>query len=266
MSPVANLTAFSGKPPYLADGLVATPTDKPMLDQGEQVLGDATIKWLAQKYQDSKGTEMRLFLGAFPAMEKGKSFLVVGQMYDPKSTTGFDSQVALATIDQLAADRTIKANNVKLATPDGTSPKDTSSANTGTGTGTGTEDDDDIPKKTGTAEDILAFFDSVKDKIKSNLELPDWAKEELKKDKENRKKWKVRLTVGVDQDGNLKRLEKQEITDEDIDKVSNALENAIRASAPFKDVPGFKQPELQFVVKLSGEKLKVEKPQTSTSL
>ena len=83
---------------------------------------------------------------------------------------------------------------------------------------------------------------------------------EMKKEKDVRKKWKVRLTVGVDRLGNLKRLEKQDVPDEDIEKVCTALENAITASAPFKNVPGFKGPELQFVVKLSGAKVRVEKP------
>ncbi len=220
-----------------------------ILDHGEQVIGDGTIKWVMDKCLDKDGNEVRIFLGGFPAMEKGKSFLVVGQKYDPKASAGFDYQVALATIDQLAADRTEKGNLRKLATPGAGDETDTA-AGTGTGIGTATavgdaDDEDDSPKKkAATAEDLQAFFDTVKDKVKSNLELPEWAAEEMKKDKESRKKWKVRLTVGVDKQGNLKRLEKQEIPDEDREKISSALENAITASAPFKDVPRFKGQEL----------------------
>jgi len=248
--------------------LTADPKD-PILDKSEQVLGDSTLKWLIEKCEDKDGKEVRIFLGAFPAMEAGKSFLVIGQKFDPKATSGFDHQVALATIDQLASDRTAKANQKKLA-QDGTG-ETSDSTSTGTNTGTGTDvadvdDDEEGPKKAASAKDIEAFFDQVKDKVKSNLELPEWAQDEMKKDKENRKKWKVRLTVGVDSHGNLKRLEKQEVADEDIDKVSSALESAIRASAPFKDVPPFKSPELKFVVKLSGVKVKVEKAQDGTSL
>jgi hypothetical protein len=261
MSPVANITAFAGKPPYIADNVVLTAVQSEnILDHGEQVIGDGTIKWVMDKCLDKDGNEVRVFLGGFPAMEKGKSFLVVGQKYDPKATAGFDYQIALATIDQLAADRTEKGNQQKLS-------GDTADTSTDTGTGAtasaggDADDEEDAPrKKAATAEDMQAFFDTVKDKVKSNLELPEWAQEEMKKDKESRKKWKVRLTVGVDHQGNLKRLEKQEIPDEDIEKICTALENAITGSAPFKDVPGFKGQELQFVVKLSGAKVKVEKP------
>jgi len=270
MSPVANLTAFAGKPPYMADGNVLTALpEENILEHGEQILGDSTIKWIPDRCRDKEGTEVRVFLAAFPSIEPGKSFLVVGQKYDPKASAGFDHQIALATIDQLAVDRTAKANRSKLGQSEGTPKSVTEAASTGTGTDAADagDDDEDSVKKPATAEDIQAFFDKVRDKVKSNLELPDWAQEEMKKtDKSTRRKWKVRLTVGVDKDGNLKRLEKQEITDEDIEKVSSALENAITASAPFKDVPAFKGVELRMVVKLSGEKVKVEKPQATTSL
>jgi hypothetical protein len=268
MSPVANLTAFAGKPPYMIDGSVLTEKEtEGILDHGEQVLGDATVKWILVRCTNKDTVEVRVFLASFPAMEKGQSFLVVGQKYDPASTSGFDHQVALATIDQLAADRTAKGNVKKLASVDGTETSD-DSATTGTGAAatSDADDDEDGARKAATAKDIEVFFDTVKEKVKSNLELPDWAQDELKKPKGTRKKWKVRLTVGVDKDGNLKRLEKQDMTDEDIEKVSNSLENAIRASAPFKDVPRFKQPELRFMVKLSGEKVKVEKPESSSTL
>ncbi|MBS2005826.1 MAG: hypothetical protein JST01_02220 [Cyanobacteria bacterium SZAS TMP-1] len=268
MSPVANLTAFAGKPPYISDGEVLTATDENVLDHGEQVLGDSTIKWIIDRCRDKEGKEVRVFLAAFPAMEPGKSFLIVGQKYDPKATAGFDHQIALATVDQLAADRTAKANRSKLGQSEGTPTTAGNASATGTGTDSAeTDDEEDGVKKPATAEDIEAFFATVKEKVKANLELPDWAKEELKKpDKSTRKKWKVRITVGVDQQGNLKRLEKQDVTEEDIEKVSSALVNAVTASAPFKDVPAFKGPELKFVVKLSGEKIKVEKPQDATSL
>ena len=269
LSPVANLQAFVGKPPFITDNVVLFASkEDPVIEHGEQVLGDATIKWLVDRCYDKDGTEVRVFLAAFPAIEPGKSFLVVGQKFDPKSTSGFDYQVALATIDQLATDRTAQANQKKLATPDGT-PTSTTSTATGNGAPSGGDADDDEdsgPKKAASAKDVEAFFATIKNTIQSNLELPEWAQDELKKDKATRKKWKVRLTVGIDKDGNLKRLEKQDISDEDVDKVSNALENAIRASAPFKGVPGFKGMELKFVVKLSGKKLKVEKSEDVTSL
>ncbi|MBU6450845.1 MAG: hypothetical protein KGS72_03635 [Cyanobacteria bacterium REEB67] len=264
MSPVANLQAFVGRPPYLTDGAVLMASkDDPIIEHGEQVLGDSTVKWLVDRCYDKDGVEARIFMAAFPAVETGKSFLVIGQKFDPKSTSGFDYQVALATIDQLASDRTALANQKKLATPDGETP---AQAAADARAASDADDDEDGPKKVASAKDVEDFFASVKENVQSNLELPEWAQEELKKDKAERKKWKVRLTIGIDKAGNLKRLEKQEIPDEDIEKISNSLENAVRASAPFKDVPNFKSMELKFVVKLSGKKLKVEKSEDSATL
>jgi hypothetical protein len=264
MSPVASLNAFVGRPPYVTDNVVlAADKDQPIIEHGEQVLGSATLKWLVDKCWDKDSKEYRIFMGGFPSVETGKSFLVIGQKYDPASTSGFDFQVALATIDQLASDRTKVANDKKTGKTDDSAADTSTPADKATAGASDGEDDDDAPKKASTAKDVDSFFSSIKDAIQSNLTLPEWAQDELKKDKDVRKKWKVRFTVGIDKDGNLKRLEKQDISDEDIDKVSNALESAIRNSAPFKDVPGFKGMELKFVVKLSGKKLKVEKSEDS---
>jgi hypothetical protein len=88
----------------------------------------------------------------------------------------------------------------------------------------------------------------------------------MKKEKSKRKKWKIRLTVGVDADGNVKRLEKQALEDEDKEKISSALQRAVSAAAPFKDVPHIKKPELIFLVKLTGDKVKVDMPEGDSGL
>lgn len=247
-SPVNNLSAFMGKPPY-TDTTIAL--NEPIVEQGKQVLGDGSLNYMIVRVNNKEGVEKKILLASFPSIIPGKSFLVVGQ---PLSTeTGsvtYDSKAAIGIIDQMASERT------QLATQndDGEQAVDAG------------DDEDGGPAKEASSEEIKAFYAQVKDAIKEKLVLPDFAQEELKKEKGKRKKWRIRLTVGVDGDGNVKRLEKEALTDEDNEKISSALQRAVNAAAPFKKVPHTKKPELIFLVKLSGEKVKVEVPDSDTGL
>ena len=251
LSPMTSLMAFTAKPPYTE---LKAPERDFIIQEDKQVLGDSTLNWMILRCSDPKGNAQKVLLAAFPNVAGNKAFLVVGQAFTTESGS-FDPQMGVSLIDQFASDRTAKANKDKQQQVDGTA------------TASGDEEDDSgEPKVEASDADLKAFFDQVKEDIKGKLDLPDFAKEELKKDKAIRRKWKIRLTVGVDTDGNVKRLEKQEMNDEDLDQVSNALQRAVNSAAPFKNVPHTKKPEFMFLVKLSGDKVKVERFDPSTGL
>jgi hypothetical protein len=54
--------------------------------------------------------------------------------------------------------------------------------------------------------------------------------------------------------------------DEEQKLLEGALQSAITKSSPFKFVPNFKEPVLKFIVKLSGNKIKLEKATAATTL
>lgn len=253
MSPMTSLMSFTAKPPWTDVDLKAPDRDF-VLQEDKQVLGDSTLNWMILRVMDPKGNPQKLLLASFPNMSGDKAFLVIGQPYSAEGGS-FDPQMGVSLIDQFASDRTAKANKEKQASVEGAAAS-----------GSGDDEDEGETKQEATDADVKAFFDQVKTDIKEKLELPDWAKEELKKDKAIRRKWKIRLNVGVDNDGNVKRLEKQEMNDEDLDQISNALQRAVNAAAPYKNVPHTKKPEFLFMVKLSGEKVKVDRPDTDAGL
>ncbi|CAN5365007.1 hypothetical protein BH11CYA1_BH11CYA1_19110 [soil metagenome] len=245
LSPISNLSAFIGKPPYTE---MTVTLQNCIADQGKQVLGEGILNWMVIKGKDKDDKDKTVLVASFPSLTAGKSFLVVGQAL--KSDTGnlsYDAKGAVSIIDQLATERTQQANNKNNDSDDEPDP-------------------DDENSKEATGVELKAFYAKVKEAIKEKLVLPDFAQDELKKEKSRRKKWKIRLTVGVDADGNVKRLEKQAVEDEDQDKINSALQRAVSAAAPFKDVPHIKKPELIFLVKLSGDKVKVEVPESDSGL
>mgnify|MGYP000355235226 CR=1 FL=1 len=245
-SPVNNLAAFVGKPPYT--DVKSAEGREPIVQQGKQVLGEGTLNWIIMHGPNKDGDDKKVLLASFLSIIPGKSFLVVGQPLSLESSMkSYDPKVAIAVIDQLASDRTT------LAAQDDDADADE-------------VDEDGAPAKEASDAEITAFYAQVKDAIKEKLVLPEFAQQELKKEKGKRKKWKIRLTVGVDADGNVKRLEKQALVEEDQEKISSALQRAVNAAAPFKKVPHTKKPELIFLVKLSADKVKVEVPESDTGL
>ncbi len=246
LSPVSNLSAFIGKPPYVE--MVIEDMRDCVVDQGKQVLGDGTLSWMVVKGKAKDDKSKSVLVASFPSIIAGKSFLVIGQsLKDDTGNQSYDAKGAVNIIDQLASERTQQANN-KNSEPDDD------------------PDIDDENSKEASDVELKAFYAKVKEAIKEKLVLPDFAQEEMKKEKSKRKKWKIRLTVGVDSDGNVKRLEKQALEEEEHEKISSALQRAVSAAAPFKDVPHIKKPELIFLVKLSGDKVKVEVPESDSGL
>ena len=250
MSPLASLDSFVGKPPYT--NFKAWPND-PIVDKGEQVLGDGKLDWRIVKVFDEHDKEFKVFLGAFSSLEKGKAFLVVGQpLSTEEGKINYDPKNTMSTIDLFTQERTAKANKEKLES-------------IGQATDAGADDDDDAPKP-ATDADIDKFFGEAKIAIQEKLTLPDWVQDELKKPKEERRKMKVRLTVGLDHEGRVKRLEKQALSDEDLEKLSTALERAVSAASPFANLPNFKQSEFIFTVRVPNGKVKIERPEGTSSL
>lgn len=250
MSPYNNLKAFEKRPPFVQDFFFDEGVPS---ETGEQVLGDSTLKWFILSGSDAKGNKLKILLGAFPAVESSKCFLVTGQAYAKDGQTYIPNN-ALSVIENLAADRTQKANQAKR---DGIKPNEVD------------EDEvEDEKKDLATEEDIVKFMNSAKETIQENLSLPDWAKEELKKDKAERRKIKTKLKIGIDNEGNVKALEKLDADegDEEQKLLEGALQSAITKSSPFKFVPNFKEPVLKFIVKLSGNKIKLEKATAATTL
>lgn len=247
---LSNYKAFARKPPYTKD--FTTNEYMENLENGSEVLGAGAFSWMVIKGVTAKGADAKVLLGVFPTVQPGKAILVIGQPYGTEGGV-YDPSISVSIINQLAEERTLKANQEKQALLNGKGPAE--------------EDDaDDDQKPVASDKDIQDFLDGAKAIIKENLTLPEWAEEEMKKDKSERRKWKIKLTVGIDQDGNVKTLEKQPYTDEDLEKLSSALQKAVMASAPFKSVPNFKQPQLKFLVKLIGDKVKIESAPTSTAL
>lgn len=250
LSAYNNLDSFEKRPPNVEDFVYA---DGIKSEKGTQILGEDTLNWMIINGQTVKGAPAKALICSFPGLKENTSILVSGQPLNKESGTTYDPTMAISAIDQMAEERTLKANQNKLA------------GNTGK---EDTEDEvEDETQDIATDEEIGKFLASTKDLITKNLTLPEWAAEEMKKDKSERRKWKVRLKVGIDQEGAIKSLEKlNPDDDEDMEKLSGALQSAVTKSAPFKFVPKVKEPQLKFTVKLTGDKIKIEKATAATTL
>lgn len=251
MSAYANLKAFEKKPPFVDDFYFHEGAPS---ETGKQVLGEDTLNWMILNGNDGKGNAMKILLAAFPGLKEGTSILVTGQPLTKEGRgVSYDPTIAINVIDQMAEERTQRANQAKR---DGKLPEPTDD-----------EDTADEQQDLASDEDITKFLTSAKTTIQSNLTLPEWAQEEMTKDKSERRKIRTKLKVGIDQEGNVKSLEKlDQDSDEDQEKLSSALQTAVTKSAPFKLMPKIKEPQLKFLVKLSGNKIKVERATTSTTL
>jgi hypothetical protein len=252
MSPLNSLEAFIGKPPYTEYRMANSEPEAAIIERGAQILGHGTLEWRVIRCKDKNDKECKILLAAFPSLNEGKAFLVIGQILNPEAPgESYDPKVSLGTIDQLASERTTKANKEKLEA---------------IGEHTGDEDEDsDVPALASDA-DMEKFYKEVKTAVQAKLVLPEWVEEELKKPKDERRKIKVKLSVGIDSDGKVKRLEKQALSDEDLEKLSNALERAVSQASPFMNIPKFKQAEFIFTVRLAGSKVKVERAEGTSSL
>lgn len=249
MSAFQNLKAFEKKPPYVEDFFFNEGINS---ETGKQVLGEDTLNWMILNGADGKGKGMKILLASFPALKENQSILVTGQPLSKEGNASFDPTISIAVIDHMSAERTERANQNKRS---GTTNEDTE------------EEVEDESKDVASDEDVKKFLEEAKTVITKNFSLPDWAAEEMKKDKSERRKIKAKLKVGIDHEGMVKALEKLDVdADEDQEKLSSALQSAVTKSAPFKFVPNIKEPQLKFIVRLSGDKIKIEKATTQTTL
>lgn len=249
MSAFQNLKAFEKKPPYVEDFFFNEGINS---ETGKQVLGEDTLNWMILNGADGKGKGMKILLASFPALKENQSILVTGQPLSKEGNASYDPTITMAVIDHMSAERTERANQNKRP---GATQEDTE------------EEVEDETKDLASDEDVKKFLEEAKTVITKNFSLPDWAAEEMKKDKSERRKIKAKLKVGIDHEGMVKALEKLDVdADEDQEKLSSALQSAVTKSAPFKFVPNIKEPQLKFIVRLSGDKIKIEKATTQTTL
>lgn len=246
MSPYNNLENFTGKPAY-TDVLT---TDTKLVEEGNQILGHGQFKWSVSRYLNPKGGDKLVLTGAFPAPSKGKSVLVVGT--NLKDATVYDYKSTLFAVDQMATDLTAKGNEARM----NEAGKMGGQKGTGATTGTDTSDTTPAEKPIATDEEVTAYLKKMEELIQSKLVLPDEAQEEMKKNKP--KKLRVTVTLGIDEEGNVKKIELTKMSE--LDRVNSAVEKAINANAPFKDVPNMKDDKLTVLVMLNKDKIKLERP------
>lgn len=252
-APLNSLDKFVGKPPHVA--VERADLGNAIADSGEQILGAGKLKWILGKYaKQGSGKVKYVLLAAFPAGQEGKSILVVGQAFEGKTERKYDFKTTLFVLDQLASELTAKGNEEKL--------KETEPDDTYIGTDDDEDDDDldteDRVRKISTDEEIEAFLVKAKEEIDSRLELPEGfirSAEKYEEETGSPKKWKqVSLLVGLDKNGNVKRLEKH-VEEPKFQKISKVLEKALIDIGRFKNAPITKKPQFKFTVRLLGSKV-----------
>ena len=92
--------------------------------------------------------------------------------------------------------------------------------------------------------------------VEKKLKLPDDAEELVKKKKF--KKLKTSITIGIDNDGSVKKLDCT--AQADLDSVNGALQKAINACSPFANAPATKDGMFQILIKFDGEHVKAMRP------
>ena len=73
-----------------------------------------------------------------------------------------------------------------------------------------------------------------------------------------KKKWKnAGLLIGVDREGNIKRIEviPAETPSDKTDKINKAMEKAVQKVSKFKNAPVIKKPEFKFKIRMKGTDL-----------
>src|SRR6185369_14395530 len=188
-------------------------------------------------------------IGAYPAPPAGKSILVIGRALDESKP--YDYKSTLWMLDQMAADYTAQGNSERIKESGQEPPKEGPGATTGTTTEEAGEE-----KPVATEEELHTFADTLKDQVQTRLVLPEEVQDDLKNHK--LKKLKVTLTVGINEEGNVTKLELTKPSE--LENVTNSLVKAINGNAPYKDVPHTKEGTVKLVVKMVGDEIKVAVP------
>lgn len=248
LAPLLNLKTFITRPLYTeAKGPMSDDLLKAKVDEGSQICGSGNLTWFVGRYQMPNDEPPRaIFVGSLPAKDEKKSFLVIGQALNGSAT--YDYKSALWVIDQMAEEMTNEGNKKRLAAHEQHQPIM-----------------EELPNKSAenlevsqyaTDEEIQVFLQQLEMKLSQELSIPEELQDELKKKKS--KKLKVTLTVGIDHDGNIKKMEITEPSE--VDKVNNALIKDVNSQAPFVGVPKTKTDLLMIVVNMNKDQVRVRLP------
>lgn len=272
MSPATNLESFLPKPPFA--GVGANADWKILYNSGTafkatKLLGDGNLKVACLRYPSDalKGKPIQVLVGGYPAKVKGKGILLIGKALD--ESLPYDFKTSLDMIEHMTEAWTQQGNvnrgsavDENITTPD----KVPSSGTTGPATGgdEDEEDDEEKPEQVASSADVAAYLKDVEAKIQEKLSMPDDALEVLNKDAEEKRKkprkWKLKLKVGFDTDGLVKKLEWSKAPTEDLQKLASALEAAVNANSPYAKPPKVTDILFKFQVQIIGDKVKVTKP------
>jgi hypothetical protein len=245
MAAVENLSNFRNKPP-LQDDVLANET-RTKYDEHQSLLGSEKLATTIGDYQrkDDNMQRDKILVGSFPSPQAGKSILVISRAKD--RTKPYDPRGTEFLIDQMEIVLKERANRM--------------AGNASVQAGKPRDDSDDVktpPAKeepVATDEEIDKYCKTIAESVQSKLKLPDDALDEIKK--EHFKKLKCTLTVAIDGDGKVTKLELTKPSE--LDSSVNALQHAVNACSPFDGVPHTKTDSLEVLVKYDGKKIKVER-------
>ncbi len=266
MSPAQNLDSFLPKPPFADVNASTEWREKGTVQRSTQILGDGELKWACCRYPAAsvalKGKSIQVLVGGYPAKVKGKAILVIGKALDDNSGT-YDYKTTLDLIEHMAEAWTSAGNinrgvkvDENMTTPDKTPGASTDED----------EDEDETEKEApiATTAEVAAYLKDVEGKIQAKLSMPEDALELLNKDAEEKRKkprkWKLKLKVGFDEEGNVKKLEWSKAPTEDLQKLASALEAAVNGNSPYPKPPKTSDLLFKFQVVIIGDKVKVDKP------
>lgn len=255
MGPVDNLESFVGLPPYSNVFRAESGELKNVkVDENKQLIGNGALHWFVGRYNKQEpaageNPQELILIGGFPSPKPGKSILVIGKSLSKDKH--YDYQSSLFLIDHMASDFTAQGNAERTNDP---SKKNDLIVSTGTTTATG---EPEVEKPIATDAELDSFAKKVEDDIQAKLKLPEDVQEELKK-KKSPKGFKSEINVRVNGAGAINKLE---ITQQaDLESMSPALERAINGAAPFKDTPRTKDGNIDLIVTLVRDDIKVSRP------
>ena len=241
MAPTKNLQAFTGKVPY-QDDLVNDELLTPDKAMSSALLGSEKLNVWNGFYKDASKARLKILIGSFPSPVLGKSMLLVSRPLDP--TKPFDPRATQFLVDQM-----------EVTLKDRADSSDSKASVKSGEEAAPAEEEKKEEIKIASDEDVDSFCDTIGVSIFDKLKLPDDAQKDA--DDKKFKKLKCTLTVGIDSDGNVKKLELTKSAENDA--VTNALQKAINACAPFENTPHTKDDLLTVAVKFLGDKIKVER-------
>jgi hypothetical protein len=244
MAAVENLANFRNKPPFQDDVLPNESRTK--YDEHQSLLGSEKLATSVGDYGRKEDAQIRekILVGAFPSPQAGKSILVISRAKDPAKP--YDPRATEFLIDQMEI--VLKDRATKM------------SGNSSVQAGKPHDDTDEkaAPVKEepiASDEDLDKYCKTIAEQVQAKLKLPDDALDEIKK--EHFKKLKCSLTVGIDGEGKVTKLELNKVSE--LDSAVGALQHAVNACSPFEGVPHTKSGNLEVMVKYDGKKIKVER-------